>query len=252
LELNLAPTDIIAYAYFLKKVEYVTKFEGRKVYFGRSMVNGFYAKDKGQKNNIRVLQYLDDDHFIIVLGLKNNGDQLFLAKGFDMSNPGDAISGIKQYNRGNPGAIHAEDRFEMPKLHLDNRREYADLIGKSLANKGYEDFIIKEMFEKIKFDMDQIGARVENEAVVVTGRGGGRRIERPKYRNFILDKPFWVVMQRKAGSNPYFLLGVKNTELMESCDLPRLGQGRQGSQRRFQPESSAAGAPAEAPPPAAP
>jgi hypothetical protein len=217
LELSLTPTDIIAYAYFLKKVEYVTKFDGKKVRFGaKTAVNGFYAKDRSQKNNIRVLQYVDDDHFIISLKLKHNGDQLFVAKGFDMSNPGDAVSGIKQYNRNNPAAINPADRFEMPKLHLDHRREYSDLIDKPLANSGYEDFIIKQMFERIKFDMDQIGARVENEAVIITGRTGmGKRVERPKYRNFILDKPFWVVMQRRTGSNPYFILGVRNGELME-------------------------------------
>jgi len=39
--------------------------------------------------------------------------------------------------------------------------------------------------------------------------------EPEKSKNLILDKPYWVVMQRANSQNPYFILGVNNTELME-------------------------------------
>ncbi|MBA4322571.1 MAG: hypothetical protein C0408_07105 [Odoribacter sp.] len=70
------------------------------------------------------------------------------------------------------------------------------------------------MFENIKFDMDEKGARVENEAVIVLGKSIG--IDEEKPRKFELNKAFWVVMQRKGSSNPYFLLGINNTDLMET------------------------------------
>ena len=100
----------------------------------------------------------------------------------------------------------------MPKLHLDHRRDYTELAGKFLANKGFEGYFMAKMYEKIKFDMDHKGARVENEAAITVGMG---RASQPKVKRFILDKPFWVVMKRKNIQHPYFILGVKNIELME-------------------------------------
>jgi hypothetical protein len=34
----------------------------------------------------------------------------------------------------------------------------------------------------------------------------------------MLDKPYWVVMKRFDSTNPYFILGVNNTELMQGAD----------------------------------
>ena len=99
----------------------------------------------------------------------------------------------------------------MPKLHLDYRRAYSEMIGKRIANKGFEDYEISQMFENIKFDMDQKGARVENEGVV------GIEVASlpPPGKRLILDKPFWVIMKRTNSPNPYFIIGVNNPELMK-------------------------------------
>ena len=87
-----------------------------------------------------------------------------------------------------------------------------ELVNKYFKNKGFEEYFIAQMFEKIKFDMDHKGARVESEAVIA---GPTAMPSQPKVRRFILDKPFWVIMKRKDRQHPYFILGVKNTELME-------------------------------------
>lgn len=212
LKLKLAPTAIISYAYFLKKVEYWTQFEEKKVVFEKERVKGFYAKGGDQKENIRILKYWDDDRFIIGLKLKGGGDELFLAKGFDVNKPQGVVNEIDRYNTADLPLISDDDQFEMPNLHLDHRHDYMELTGKFLANKGFEDYFIAQMFEKIKFDMDHKGARVESEAVII---GPTAMPSLPKVKRFILDKPFWVVMKRKNSQHPYFVLGVKNTELME-------------------------------------
>ena len=214
LELKMAPTDIISYAYFLKEVEYWTQFKEKEVLFEKHRVKGFYAKGRDQQENIRILKYGDDDRFIISLKLKDGGDELFLAKGFDMNKPQAIVNEIVRYNSTNLSLIGDDDRFEMPKLHLQLHRDYIELIRKNLANKGFEKYFIASMFENIKFDMDHKGARVENEAVIVAPTAMPPS-QRTKIRRFVLDKPFWVVMKRKNSRNPYFVLGVKNTELME-------------------------------------
>ena len=219
---RLGPKDFISYAYFLKQVEYLTQFKEKTVNFGKKIVQGFYSSNPSQQKNVEVLEYRDDDCFIIGLRLKDKSDELLLAKGFDMGNPEAVVNRIAKHGRGSFPTMGDNDRFEMPKLHLKHGRNYNELINKPVSNKGFEDYIIAVMFENIKFDMDQKGARVENEAVIVGGRGGG--LKPVNARRFILDKPFWVVMKRKDSRYPYFLLGVENTALMERVDRKPAGR----------------------------
>lgn len=212
LNIKLDSNEIISYAYFLKEVEYETKFEEKNVSFENKKVEGFYAKRGNQKENIKIIKYKNDDKFIISLKLKDKDDELILTKGYNMNNPQIAVDEINKNNKPQLPTIGKLDRFEIPKLHLDCHRDYIELIGKYLANQDFENYFITHMFESIKFDMDEAGARVENAATVVTEIAS---MARPaKYKSFILDKPYWVIMKRKNSQNPYFILGVNNTELM--------------------------------------
>lgn len=229
LSITLGPKEIISYAYFLKEVEYLNIFQGVvegwdevlgsviKVdythIFNNEEVKGFYAADRKQKDNVEVVKYWNDDKFIIKLRLRDKRDELFLVKGFEMGSPSQAVREINQYSKEELEVIGDDDNFKMPDLHLNFHRKYIELIEKFLVNAGFTNYFIGEMFEDIKFDMDYKGARVEAQGVI--GLAWGLGGELPRIRNFILDKPFWVVMKRKDSANPYFILGVNNTELME-------------------------------------
>jgi len=213
LKMDLAPTYIISYAYFLKEVEYETKFEKDTVSFNGQKVKGFIADNEAQRGNVKIVKYESDDKFIISLQLKDENDQLILAKGYKMTDPQNIVDEINQNNKKYLSTIGKSDRFTAPKLHLDHHRDYVELIRKYLLNKGFSDYFIAKMFENIKFDMDEKGARVENEAVIAMSDSMMMEPEKPK--NFILDKPYWVVMKRADSQNPYFILGVNNVELME-------------------------------------
>lgn len=213
LNIKLRPIDIISYAYFLKQVEYLNQFKEDFASFNEKLVKGFSANSAKQRANIKILKYWDDDKFIISLKLKDDKDELVLAKGFDMNQPAAIVTEIDQNNH-NFTYLSDLDQFRMPKLHLDYHREYQELINKYLANEKFTDYYIAQMFENIKFDMDQKGARVENEGVILMKVGSAAPTKKPKIKQFILDKPFWVVMKRSNSQNPYFILGVNNTELM--------------------------------------
>lgn len=215
LKINLSPTDIISYAYFLKEVEYKTVFEKDDILFNWNKIEWFYAKNKSQKDNIEVIKYENDDKFIINLWLKEQDDNLFLVKGYDMNNPESAINDINK-NKNLYTSINNSDTFMAPKLHIDFHRDYIELIHKKLANNNFTNFIISKMFENIKFDMDEKWARVENEAVIsvsITWMFLEKSLEKP--RNFIIDKPYWLIMQRKNSNNPYFILWINNIEFMK-------------------------------------
>lgn len=217
LDIQLAPTDIISYAYFLKEVEYLVAFEENKSFiFDNQNVEGFYADGEKQKENIKVVDYKDDNNFIVKLALKNEGDELFLAKGFDMENPKEVVESIINKDTENLESISENDIFKAPKIELDMKRDYDELIEKYLANNNFTKYFISQMFENIKFKMDEKGARVENEAVITLSESIVSLDSKPvKIRKFILDKPYWVVMKRKDSKNPYFILGIENTELMK-------------------------------------
>jgi len=213
LDIQLKPQDIISYAYFLKEVEYEIAFEEKNINFNGKSVKGFYADNKTQKKNIKILRYENDNKFIISLQLKDNSDELILAKGYDMTNQQGIVDKINEDKTKNFEIMGESDNFSAPIIHLDYHRDYIELLGKYLKNKGFEDYYIDQMFENIKFDMDEKGARVENEAVITQKSFGIVDVE--EFRNFVLDKPYWVIMKRANSKNPYFLLGVNNTALME-------------------------------------
>jgi len=214
LHITLAPKGIIAYAYFLKILKYPTVFEKGDTSFKGEDVKGFYAVNPGEKENIGIIKYVSDNKFIISIKLKNHGDELILAKGYDMAGPRAVVAAINKYNQGEPAAIAPSDSFEAPILHLDHHRDYIELINKDLANQGFEDYYIKRMFENIKFDMDEKGARAESEAVI-TAQLGTAPFEPDDAKHFTLNKPFWVIMKKKALRNPYLILGVRNSKVME-------------------------------------
>ena len=213
LDIRLDPKDIISYAYFLKEVEYKTVFKKKNVLFKGQKVSGFAAGNETQKKTVKLISYDSDDKFIIKLSLLDNSDELILAKGYDMQSPRTIVNEIRQTLTPHPAAIRDSDVFMAPEIHLDHHRVYAELINKQLKNKEFKSYYISEMFENIRFDMDEKGARVENEGVIAMRLTA--ILEPVPPRHFVLDKPYWIVMKRADSPNPYFILGINNCELME-------------------------------------
>ncbi len=216
LDLKLAPEDIIAYAYFLKEVEYLEPFQVKEVEFEGETVNGFEANET---RNVEVVHYWDDDQFLIQLPLQDPEDELFLAKGFSMEGPEDVLENLSEYDHSGIEMMRWNDTFEVPVISLDYRRDYSEIVGNFLANENFEDHMITQMYEKIKFQMDESGASVENEAMIgIDVASAGPDFippPPPTPRHFILDEPYWVIMKRSDSDVPYFILGIRNTELME-------------------------------------
>lgn len=217
--LKLGAKDIISYAYFLKEIRYQFAFGKQNITFMDKPVQGFMAKGDSY-GNIYILDYKNEDNFLISIKLQDNADQIFLAKGYPMDKPDEVVKILrekaplqkdKDYYLGSP--MNQKDIFQAPVLHLNQERKYGEMIGNSLKNKNFTSYQIAVMQEVIKFDMDEKGARVENEAVIGMITSVGPNAYKPK--KLILDKPYWVMMKRYDSNNPYFLLGVNNTELMK-------------------------------------
>jgi len=220
LDYDLAETDIISYACFLKEVKYQTAFKKQDVRFNKELVRGFTADEESYKN-IFVLDYQNEDKFLIGIKLKDSKDQIFLAKGYPMDKPDSIVAMLRtkapaqsEENYSLGAIMDKRDVFQAPFLSLSHERDYVEMLNKVLQNKIEDrEYYISVMKEKIKFRMDEKGARVENEGVIVlreTSAGPDHSDYKPKIMK--LDKSYWVVMKRFDSNNPYFILGVNNTE----------------------------------------
>ncbi len=212
LNLHLGPQNIISYAYFLKEVEYPVAFEETTVKFLDLTYKGFSIDGEKSRTNVEIVKYWNDDKFIISLRLKNRGDQLIVAKGFEMNDPTAVANEIVQNSQESFASLGEYDVFAMPNLHLEYRRHYNELLNIPFANANFSGYSISEMYENIAFDMDYKGARVENEAVIDVL---DTFVMVKNNKLLIMDKPFWVVMKRTNSNNPYFILGVVNDKIME-------------------------------------
>ncbi len=212
LKIDLQEQDIISYAYFLKKVAYEMPFTRCPMHFGGQQVTGFEADGK-QKRGVEVLHYESNDRFIIRLRLKDPADELLLAKGFDTQSPAALLQLLHGAKSISATPLGEHDFFRMPLLKLDCQRDYPEMVGKRLGNEGFRQCVIGTMFENIAFELDEAGARVESQAVITVERSAAPNQQKRRY--FYLDKPFWVLMKRRDAHNPYFLLGVNNTEIMK-------------------------------------
>lgn len=220
LKIELEDDGLVSYAYFNKTVAYLYEFKKSSITFKGKKVKGFAYNPKvtDQLYNIEIVDYTSDDKFIIKLKLKDDSDQIILAKGYDMDNP-DAV--IKIVNANDPeeyGSLSEHDQFEAPKLNLNFHREYKELQNQFLKNEDFEKTFFSQMFENIKFNMDEKGAKVEAEAVITMEAGSNGRNSKFIPRNFMLNKPFWVIMKRADSQNPYFILGINNTALIEKVN----------------------------------
>ena len=207
LTLKLNSKDIISYAYFLKSIEYKNKFAENTSYFKNESVSGFSAFNGEQKDNINVVGYDNDNKFIISLNLKDNTDQIFLVKGFGIEKI-DTIMNEINSNK-NISKLSSIDNFWAPKLKLDYHREYTELVGQGLKNKDFQDYYISQMFENIKFNMDEEGAKVENEGVIGVNSLSILNDEKEVPKNFILDKSYMIIMKRADSKKSIFYIRNK-------------------------------------------
>lgn len=212
IEAELGEEDIISYAYFFKNVRYEKPFTRKTVMFDTIKVSGFEAKDE-EKNTVEVLNYENNDRFVVRLRLKESNDELILAKGYAMDQPADVLREIDGLPAGASSKLGQDDHFQMPLLGLNIRRDYNEMIGQPLGNEGFHQHQIGLMFENIAFELDETGAKVESQAVITVERSAFRPGKQVRY--FYLDKPFWVIMKQKNTSHPYFLLGVNRASIMQ-------------------------------------
>lgn len=101
--------------------------------------------------------------------------------------------------------------LEIPRIRLDVVHRFEELIGAPIVDVAGG--VLRDMRQSVRFSLDERGARVASDAVVIPALGLGVEMR--------FDRPFLLALMRRGASRPYLLLWVGNDDLLEGHVPPR-------------------------------
>ena len=184
-------------------------------------VTSFGAAQLGQDSRseqieaqVTILDYINDDDFILKLAPGTPRDEIVLAKLTPRATLQEMIAAVRE-RIAHPNPRHTDHHFlateslVIPKLTLSVRKEYSELkeeiVGSLLEITG--------AVQIIKFRLDETGAVLESEAAIVGDNGHEPTIPAGQ-RKFIFDRPFLIYLIERQADQPYFAAWIENAELM--------------------------------------
>lgn len=223
---------IVAYAFLQKRLPFELSFdrltkplsirEGNgktNVFsFGIQHAASHAPREKALRSQVIVSDYVNDDDFVIRLATPRG--IIVLAKIQRNATLGETLANARaRVNRPLGRAVRSEldiaEPIAVPLLSLFVEREYEELIGRVLQNKGFAELPIVSAQQLIHFQLDESGAMLESEAEMSFLDGD----EPPAHpRHFVFDQPFLIYLQASPSLEPYFVMWVENPELMVPFD----------------------------------
>ncbi len=240
-DMSFCPTPdatLMAFSYLFRKLEFVQKFHRFKKAFifnhGKSHKTNVVAFGCTPKtaeyyqDYIRIRHYADKDNFVLQLLTKTKGETVVLTK---MPTPKTLRSAVdftakhilkkwKPYTTiekdGEKEIIINEfssiDLFLMPIVDFDKNTNFNNLCGKQVKNPIFNGNGLNQAFQRVKFKLDEVGARVESEAYMGDCFGGSPTP--PKPRKFVLNNSFLLCLWKKDAKLPYLAVWVNNPDIL--------------------------------------
>ncbi len=220
------PDLLIAYAYLQKTLPFRTPFSSyakpvRFEFLSGAMpvaCFGFEELDPSRHraySQVRVLDYISDDDFVIQLGTRT--DVIVLAKVKPKATFERTLIDVQTRVRSGPAkrsGLEKGETLAVPKMQLNVRRDYAEILNKKLVD--HPQWTVGQASQIIRFLLDETGASLESESVFLPAKNGhGEKKEENVPRRFVLDRPFLLYLQQHRASEPYFVMWVGNSQLLE-------------------------------------
>lgn len=220
---SLPPDGWLAYAYLFRELpfEYPLKRLDEPLAFGSTQVATFGLKkatsrmdDIHKAEQVVVLDYKNADDFVLELTPQDKTERIVLAKIAPAETLEKTIEAVrsravlgdaKEYK----STLDMGETLIVPMLNFDVWKSYDELEGKKITTpgplQGYDFFAVQD----IRFRLDERGAILKSEGAMAAKCGGPSQP-----REFIFDKPFLVLLERRGAERPYFALWVDNAELL--------------------------------------
>ncbi|HEY6871982.1 MAG TPA: hypothetical protein VI298_04540 [Geobacteraceae bacterium] len=219
--------QLIAYAFLYKNLEFPTEFEilndpivftanGRETLvkgFGVNLFTSSKRQHEKLSNQVAILDYRNENDFILSLTSKSDDDQIILAKVAPNKTLLQTYAAVlDRMGKAKASELRDGETLRIPKIDFDLSHNFDELQNKRIMNKGWEGWFIAKAAQDIRFKLDEKGAVLKS-----TGFLSMLKAEAPpsaeKPRKFIFDKPFLIYLRQKIGSYPYFAMWVSNPEL---------------------------------------
>jgi len=213
----------VAFAYLLKSLRFREKFDVRPEplrfagprevvsvkAFGLKNFSESNQRDTLHLRQVSILDYRNDDDFVLRLNTLCVDDELILAKVKPLATLDATINAVakraqRPYNDKRARLQDDEDMI-VPIINLDIESRFAGLEAPGWRAR-----------QVIRFRLDESGAKLESFAYYDgLGIGGNPR-------EFVFDKPFLVYLKRRDSDNPYFVMWIENAEVLERADADDL------------------------------
>jgi hypothetical protein len=183
--------------------------------FGTECFSGDSPRKIALCKQVTVLDYQNDDDFIIELKTSSKNDRIILAKVDPKTTLRETIqamekrienSTLKEWMK-EPAELES---LKIPVIALGVEKKYQELIGKWLRNRGWENMYIGEARQGIRFQLDERGARLESDSSLAVCSEGSEHT-----RHFVFDRPFLICLKESSAAAPYFAAWIGSADLLE-------------------------------------
>ncbi len=208
-----APCKYALYTMMKKVLEYEKEFDNLqagKFEGSETLVKYFGIEEEAYGRNVKgtvgVLFYNNDKDFAVTLKSKQ-GDLIHLYKVETNKTLAEIYEEMKQETKNNYDRMQSIDKFKTPKINFNKMQEFKELYGKPMITPKEicpMPLEIEKAIERIEFKMDETGAKVVAEAMIMTkATSAGPNSFRPQPRYFYFTGPYAIFMQ-EPGKAPYF------------------------------------------------
>lgn len=221
---------IIAEAFFNKTLPFPVKMDKaeKPMQFGGSEVNAFgiYTMNTEVTAYTQILFYDSDDRFLVKLSPKEEKHEVWLMKAADTDTTlASVVQRAKEWKANGEKeagdvklawkyAFNPEDVLSIPEIKFNIETHYKELEGQVFFIKD-DDRMIATAYQRTGFILNETGAVAESHAIMAAvDSAAAIPITRPKPKNLVFDKPFYVILKRTDSGNPYFVMQVANAELL--------------------------------------
>lgn len=221
--------QLIAYAFLYKNLEFRTVFEklpvpmsfssnGRTTpvkAFGINLLSHSNRLHEELSPQVEILDYQNDDNFILSLKPKSADNEIILAKITPEKTLLQTLKIVAQrIAKSKPDRLWENEVLRIPKIDFELGHRFSELENKRVKNKAWDGWIMATALQDIKFKLDEKGAVLKSRAFIGMTKGEAPAGSKHVPRHFIFDKPFLICLQERTGRFPYFAMWVNNSELL--------------------------------------
>lgn len=227
---SIAPDGLLAYGYLSRALRFPTVFAVREGYFLGRPVRAFGLTNSPPSREIHearlrqvvVHDYVSAEDFVIELLHGEGDDRIVIAQAPPRESLGaTARSALDRLGmvREEYASLRPDEELSIPRLELDEARSFSDLAGRPLRNEGIGGKGFDEAKQSVRFTLDEGGASVRAEAVLVAFGPPQQK------RSFVVCRPFLVMLIRRGSFLPYLTLWVETPAWMQAQGNPAAAAG---------------------------